>query len=225
MLRKAFGATAGTVAIIAAVVDAVSRMQTAEHILPGTLNRYLPVLYLGGFAVALLALRFPAPVDAVIYRDNVRHRHAIEELTLRNAELVAHVASIEPRRLSVTQKERLLTRFRNLNSEAQRGPHAGFQIFINWVGAGDCADYARQFADLFRSAGFQAVQDISLARRMEDDYHYGLFLRWDSQQYNQRGLPPVGTVISSELEDVGIAVTLMDDHDWHALTLIVGARR
>jgi|GEM_PF-1102460 len=221
MLRKTFGATAGTVAIIAAVVDAISRMQTAEHILPGALNRYLPVLYLGGFAVALLALRFPAPVDAAIYRDNVRHRHAIEELTLRNAELVAYVASIEPRRLSVTQRELLLTRFRNLNREA----HSGLQIFINWVGAGDCADYARQFADLFRSAGFQVVQDVALARRLNDDYHYGLFLRWDSQLYTKRGFPPVGTVISSELGNVGIAVTLMDDPDWRVLTLIVGARR
>jgi hypothetical protein len=225
MLRKMFGATAGTVAIIAAVVDAVSRLETVEHIVPAKLNPYLPVLYLGGFVIALLALRFPPPADAAMYRENVRHRNAIEELTTRNAELGAQVSAIAPRRLSTDQKERLLARFRRLNGEVRERGHSGLQIFINWVGAGDCADYARQFADTFRSAGFQVIQDISLSRRSDDDYHYGLFLRWDSERYKQRGLPAVGSGISSALDEVGIAVNLMDDHDWHALTLIVGARR
>jgi hypothetical protein len=225
MLRKTFGATAGTLAITAAVVDAVSRMQTVEHILPAMLNAYLPVFYLGGFVIALVALRFPAPVDAAIYRENIRHRNAIEELATRNSELHAQVSSIAPRRLSVEQKERLSTRFRHLDGEARERGDSGLQVFTNWVGAGDCADYARQFADVFRSAGFQVIQDIGLSRKSEDDYHYGLFLRWDSERYQQRGLPPVGRAIASAMEEMGIAVTLMDDHDWRALTLIVGARR
>jgi hypothetical protein len=139
--------------------------------------------------------------------------------------------AIQPRQLTATQKQLLRARLQPLNAQAAvAGYESGIQLFVYWTGAGDCADYAKQFEELFSDIGFSVPR---MHGRFEtfsevdhDGYYYGVWVRWNSAREAESGLPPVGAALVDSLKAAGVDdVEAFDHRAALPLQLIVGTRR
>lgn len=107
---------------------------------------------------------------------------------------------------------------------AQGQPEDGPQLFVNHEDGGDNADYARQFADFFRSIGFRVYENVGKGHIVGHDYHWGLWLRWRSGYFDEHQWPNVGKAMMAALESARIPVTPVDHPEVNAAHLIVGSR-
>lgn len=151
-------------------------------------------------------------------------RRAEDELEKENKRLRAELTAFQPRRLSESQKGELRSILEPLNLAAlEVGSDKGRQITVFWTGAGDCADYARQFEDLFGDIGFR-LHLYSMPSPYERDYHYGLWVIWNSE-YEGKFAHSLGQALCDALRLAEIEFTSVDTTDVHAAQLVVGARR
>lgn len=141
------------------------------------------------------------------------------------AQLESKLSRFKPRHLSDFDKDTLRSRLEPLNTEWVATGHEGIQIFVHATGGYDCADYAREFEDFFRSIGFR-VHQSGLSIYVEHDYHFDLWVRWDSARERDRGMPAVGAALAHALDEIGVEQVNAFDYPGHSpLDLIVGSRR
>jgi hypothetical protein len=154
------------------------------------------------------------PVDGVVYREVIKLRQENESLR----RLVGEVA---PRQLTEQQRDIIRARLAPVVEELGRGP----QISIFWTGSGDTAGYAKQFEELLESIGFRLLRVSGPSTYMLDhDYHYGVWVRYDSRQAREKGLPVLGEVLVSALREAGVRDIIEFDFEGHRLLeLIVGS--
>src|SRR5258705_2329816 len=85
--------------------------------------------------------------DELVYREVIRLRE-------ENENLQRVVAQISPRRLTDQQRSIIRARLEPVVKAWGWGP----QIAVFWTGAGDTADYAKQFDELLQSIGFHLLR-------------------------------------------------------------------
>jgi hypothetical protein len=154
-------------------------------------------------------------VDGVLYREVIRLRQ-------ENDSLRRTVTEFAPRRLTEQQRNSIRTSLGPVLEKWGRGP----QISIFWTGAGDTADYAKQFEELLESIGFRMlrVSGPGIYSGLKHDYHYGVWVRHDSKEAIAHGVPSLGSALVAALDNAGVADVIEFDWEGHRiLELIVGA--
>jgi len=99
--RSALAVTLTLAGAIGTVVAIVGNLQTVEPFMPAAVRPYLTLIPAVMFVLALLASKqSEAPIDGVLYRENIKHRARIAEL---EAQIEGLEARLQPRRLSDEQ--------------------------------------------------------------------------------------------------------------------------
>ena len=136
----------------------------------------------------------------------------------RYDELRSEIVAARPRLLTTDQR---LAITRELDPLITAGRTASLHILHG--SCFDCGDYARDFQEVFEGAGFR-VDKHSPGSHPDDDFHYGLWVRWDPQWRARYNFVHDGPIIAAALRSAGIEVKLVE-REGSFTSLIVGARR
>ncbi len=148
---------------------------------------------------------------------------AKDEVLEENKRLRAELAAIQPRRLTSQQRDQLRNALTPITDvELTEGREHGRQVSVFWTGAGDCADYARQFEDLFADIGLRL--HMYSRPQYEREFHYGIWIIWNSD-YEKRFRASLGQGLCDALALAGIDFRSIDTTDVRVAQLVVGARR
>lgn len=182
-------------------------------------------LLLFGFGLLWWAVRHPkaASDDDSLHQANTRHENKLAALEGQLA------TKLSARRLTEPQKSTLRARLGPLNEQWMADGRQGVRLVVYWTGAGDNAEYAKQFEEFFRSLKFDVPAHhggFGTWTEFEHDYDRGVCVRWNSEREIAQGAPPIGKALVEALKEIGVEdVTPFDHRDSPPLELIIGARR
>lgn len=160
--------------------------------------------------------------DAIAAAAASTYRSEVERLKAENAELRASLLTVAPRRLSREQAATMMTKLSELSHWYTSQGRTQPMIHVLHGSGTDCGDYARQFQEVFQAAGYRVVTH-SPGTHEGDDFHYGLWVRWDRTHCDKYGWPYDGPVVADALQMAGVEATVLE-RDGTFLSLIVGSR-
>jgi hypothetical protein len=88
----------------------------------------------------------------------------------------------------------------------------------------DCGDFAKELEDTFAAAGFRILDHSPGQSVPADDFHYGVWVRWDREWRDTNSFPHDGPVIADALRAAGIDVNVVEREGLFT-SIIVGSRR
>lgn len=136
----------------------------------------------------------------------------------------ASMGTLVPRHLSEQQRAIIRNKVAPFVEVERLRGSSGPSLHILSGDGFDCGDYAKEFEDLFASAGFRVVRYSPGQNNPPDDLHYGMWVRWDRKWRDDARFAHDGPIIADALTAAGIDVRVIEREGLFT-SLIVGSRR